>query len=822
VTAVTGKGQQFTLSSQSALPGEALEIIAIRLSGTGVRDAELVHLTKAPRLRELSLAGATISDRGLAHVATLQQLTQLDLTQTEVTNAGLAHVARLTQLIDLNLQKTKVTDPGLTRLAGLSNLQRLVLSDTAVGDVGIEQLGALPALEFVALHGTGLSEAGHQALLGARPGIKIAWDGADVERVAALRLLDLGATLKVSDLAGRAHENIRSREALPPGRIAVKQVDASTAAQFGDDDLAQLALLPQIESLNLTGAAITPEGLAQLHGLTSLKSLELGPIRLPAAPLEALRKALVDCKVTVKEPPDAEVARLVLAAKGRITLATLQGALIADLVETAKLPAEGFVVRGVNVEGIAAIDDALVGQLCDLPDLESLFLTGTPITDDSASQLAACRSLRELSLSDTQVTAAGVGALARLPALERLYLANTKIGREGARRAADCPRLTHLSLQGVELADDDVALLKRLEKLEWLELSGTPLSDAAAVHLKQLGALKQLNITRTAVSDAGLEELQTALASCRVTGDPPDPQRLAARWIAQSKGTVTLDSGPLMRIEDLPRGDCHVLAIDLAELAKLSPAEIAGQIAVCPEVVSLNLSDTKLRTADLACLDKLLALRDLRLANLPVTDASLARLAGKEKLEVLDLTGSQVTGAGLAALAKSTDLKQLILASAPVDERHFPALATFPKLEVLSVAASRSVGDAGLAHIEKLSALKSLDLRGTKVSDAGLARLAALSGLEQLDLEGTTVTSAGVAKLASLTKLRRINLGRTGVADDCLATLTQLKQLKSINLARTKVSPEGIRQLQTALPGCAIVAPTPPPRDPMGASPQLP
>jgi Leucine-rich repeat (LRR) protein len=580
-------------------------------------------------------------------------------------------------------------------------------------------------------------------------------------------------------------------------------------------------MLPEIESLSLAGATISPDGLVNLHGLTTLRTLELGPLRMTAAPLDALRAALAGCKITVKEPPDTEVARLVLAAQGKVTLTTLAGTALTDLTETSQLPAEDYVLRSVNVEGLAGVDDALAARLSDLPGLESLFLTGTSVTDEGVAQLASCRALRELSLSQTRVTAMGVGALSRLPALQRLYLADTEIGRDGTRLAASCAGLTHLSLQGVQLADDDLSLLKRLGRLEWLDLSGTPLTDAAAVHLNQFTELRQLNVARTGLSDAGLEELQTALASCLVTGDPPNPQRLAARWIITNKGAVTLDSGPLTKIESLPRDACRVLAIDLAELDKLNPADIAAQVAACPDLVSLKLSDTKLGAADLACLADLSSLREVHLANLPVTDAALAHLAGKEKLETLDLSGSRVTGSGLAALAKSAALKQLVLANTPIDERYFASLAAFPKLEVFSAAASRTVSDAGLVHLEKLTALKSLDLRSTKVSDAGLARLANLSALEELDLEGTSVTSAGIGKLAVLTKLRRINLGRTGVGDEVTATLSQLKQLKSINLSRTAVTPEAIQRLHGDLPGCAIIAPTPPPRDP-NATPNFP
>ena len=219
LTVITGKGQQLTIVSETSLPNEALEIIAVRLNGTGVRDTELAKLAQAPGLRELSLADTQLTDAGLAHLQSLRQLTHLDLSQTEVSSAGLRTSPAMHGLSSSICRRRKVTDPGLTRLGGLPNLERLYLSDTSVTDVGTLQLGSLPALKLVALHGTGLSAAGQQALQSARPDLEIAWDGADLERLTALRLLDAGVMLRVVDRAGRSHDNVRTREALPPGRV---------------------------------------------------------------------------------------------------------------------------------------------------------------------------------------------------------------------------------------------------------------------------------------------------------------------------------------------------------------------------------------------------------------------------------------------------------------------------------------------------------------------------------------------------------------------------------------------------------------------------
>src|SRR5487761_968812 len=58
-----------------------------------------------------------------------------------------------------------------------------------------------------------------------------------------------------------------------------------------------------------------------------------------------------------------------------------------------------------------------------------------------------------------------------------------------------------------------------------------------------------------------------------------------------------------------------------------------------------------------------------------------------------------------------------------------------------------SVGDADLAHLEKLPRLRTLVLTSSPITDAGLAHLRGLSNLETLDLRFTTVTDAGVADL---------------------------------------------------------------------------
>ena len=281
IEAVTGAGQPVSLASLNELPNEQITILKIKLDGTGVRDSELTNLADAPGLDSLSLADTKITDAGLAHLENLRQLKHLNLARTGIKSAGLAHLARLSELVELDLSRTQITDQGLARLTGLGMLERLNLADTAITDSGIDQLKSLRSLKQLTLNGTGLTEAEHQSLGAALPQLQIAWDGADLQRAVALRLLEKGAVVAVVDRAGQVHAGLKTRESLPPGRIVVKAADLSPATGIGEDDLKQLVSLPEIESLSLVSVTLTPAGFAHLQGLASLKTIDLGTPHSP-------------------------------------------------------------------------------------------------------------------------------------------------------------------------------------------------------------------------------------------------------------------------------------------------------------------------------------------------------------------------------------------------------------------------------------------------------------------------------------------------------------------------------------------------------------
>ncbi len=821
VTVNAGVGESHLLSGTSVPPPGPLRIDGIKLDGTGVRDADLAALAVVPELLQLSLADTQITDQGLARLSGLKRLQSLNLSKTLITSSGLVHLERLNDLSELNLEKTAVDDGVLQHLKGLSSLEKLYLSDTKVTDAVIIHFKSLPALKLLTLHGTALTEPTHAALEEALPELKIAWDGADVERAVALRLLGKQATLAVLDRAGLRQEGVASIESLPGGRILIKAADLSTARGIADDDLRQLALLTEIEQVSLAGTKITRDGLLALTRLKKLRQLDLGTIELPPAAVSALRVALPECNIVLREPVDALFARQVLAAGGEVSVrAADDGKTLENIREAAQLPANRFILLSVKLDDDAAANDALLEHVGELPGLQSLYLANAPVTDKGVERIVQCKQLRVLGLSGTKTTAAGIAALAPLQ-LQQLYLANTDIGGEGIRRLGNLASLTHLSLQGVKLADDDLAPLKRLTRLLWLDLSLTGLSDAAVTHLSGLRTLTELRVQGTALTDAGQEELRSLLGgNCKVQGDPLDPQRLAAKWLIENAASVSLQTSPplaggqVASLKDLPRGPCRILAIDVAE-STLPRERLAPQLAKCRDVVNLNLSSTRLVEADLAFLREMSALREVRLAGLVLSDQTFDYLADHPHLEILDLSkNSRITGRGLSHLHAAKELKQLLLANTQIDERYLPAIAELDKLEALDLSAAPNLTDKAIDSIVRLQGLTMLGLRGAKLTDAAADNLATLTKLERLDLEGTRIGDEGVGKLTGLTRLRHLGLAGTPITDGVVPALSQMQQLASLNLSRTELTPAAIQALRTALPERVITPPTPLPRNP--------
>jgi hypothetical protein len=160
-----------------------------------------------------------------------------------------------------------------------------------------------------------------------------------------------------------------------------------------------------------------------------------------------------------------------------------------------------------------------------------------------------------------------------------------------------------------------------------------------------------------------------------------------------------------------------------------------------------------------------------------LTDDTLSRLRGLDRLSRLSLAGTPVTVAGLDEL------------------RGLPQLADLDLSRTAHAA-------GGLAPLQSLRALETLRLHKCAwVSDDDLAALAALRRLTAIDLSGTPVTDTGLRQFTPGPNLHFVNLGQCrAVTDAGLEQLLKFPQLKGVQLQGTQVTLAALQRARVLRP----------------------
>lgn len=137
--------------------------------------------------------------------------------------------------------------------------------------------------------------------------------------------------------------------------------------------------------------------------------------------------------------------------------------------------------------GNSGFDDQSLAGFAKFSGLETLDLSGNPITNDGIQCLPQMKGLQYLSLEKTAVTDQGMATVGKLSSLEELDLTTTAI------------------------TDLGIEKLKNSSSLIALWLAGTRVSDDSIDHLLGLDGLKQLDIRKTKISAEGKKRLNTKL-----------------------------------------------------------------------------------------------------------------------------------------------------------------------------------------------------------------------------------------------------------------------------------------------------------------------
>ena len=290
------------------------------------------------------------------------------------------------------------------------------------------------------------------------------------------------------------------RDGKAPGRPVI----GVTLYEARDEDLAHLAKLPRLESLELYRAQVTDAGVAHLGRLTRLKRLRIPSARVSDRGLEALKGLEelreLDLSSSGIGPGLAHLKGLAKLEKLDLFHTEVKDRDLAVLAELKEL-------RELNLGACAHLTDEGLAPLKGLTRLRKLELDLSAFDGSGLKYLEGATELRELSLLDTKVSGE---ALAQLKPLAKLEVLAAPTRRRSVTRSlahlAGLKRLRVLQLCDTGVTDAGLAHLAKLTTCESLVLSDNAIGDAGLAHLKGLAKLRDLRLNDTLVGDKGLTQ----------------------------------------------------------------------------------------------------------------------------------------------------------------------------------------------------------------------------------------------------------------------------------------------------------------------------
>ncbi len=245
---------------------------------------------------------------------------------------------------------------------------------------------------------------------------------------------------------------------------------------------------PEFDELSFTGRKLSKklkdEDFVELAGLGSVRSVKFVSVPVGNAAFHFLRgwKSLENLTIQTAMVTDVLADHLL------------------QLPHLKKLSLENC--RGITPQFLHHLQGAL-------PNLETLVLTGTNMSDDCFQFLGKFGRITSLSLNQTEVTDKGIARLASLHSLRELSVIDTQVTLDGL------SQLTDLKLETLGFLSSDMpdfgpvaeSIAAKLPKVTGLLVGGTEISVENIEALKVFRPLKSLNLLNNAVDVPAIEVL---------------------------------------------------------------------------------------------------------------------------------------------------------------------------------------------------------------------------------------------------------------------------------------------------------------------------
>lgn len=240
-----------------------------------------------------------------------------------------------------------------------------------------------------------------------------------------------------------------------------------------DEDFAKFIGCSRLEYLYIRSPDITDAGLTNLQHLRELATLALAGTKVTNEGLEHLQHLPHLTSLTIQDTP--------VNGSGIVHLTNK------DALHTLSLFGSGF-------------GDEQVGLLKQFPNVRTLFLDRTKITDAGLPGLLSLKELTHLQLTETQVTAE---SFPRFASLNWLYLDGSRTEDTGIESVAQLPALTKLSVRDTRITNAATAHIRHMPSLQVLEASNTQIDDEGLSELRHALKLSTLDLSDSSITGEG-------------------------------------------------------------------------------------------------------------------------------------------------------------------------------------------------------------------------------------------------------------------------------------------------------------------------------
>jgi hypothetical protein len=297
---------------------------------------------------------------------------------------------------------------------------------------------------------------------------------------------------------------------------------------LGNEALHAVSRIKTLRDLTVSDCGVTDEGTEALRGMTQLTNLSLAGNRLTDAALKKLA-GLTNLQGLDISGSSWAGAHMTVSDEG---LKDLSG-----LTEIRRLVVNNLNISGNTISfphlqmlmlsGANVTDSALEGIVKHCPNLRSLHLSYTSVSDKGLKQLATLKELLQLSLDSYQITDEGIGYLTSLPKLTHVELRATGISDKSLEHLAKIKSLTRLDLHGSGqpgvnhghlFTMKGLQQLKTLPDLRVLWINNFE-SDTGYLGLRELKQLRLLHLFYTNIKENEEEALQAAMPKTKVSAD---------------------------------------------------------------------------------------------------------------------------------------------------------------------------------------------------------------------------------------------------------------------------------------------------------------